>query len=44
MTIIGGASQVVSDPDVVLLATTATSLMSDYVNLADDPWVGSPFA
>ncbi len=33
-----------TDPDVVLLATIAATLMTDYVNPAEDPWAGSPFA
>jgi hypothetical protein len=44
MTVIGGASQPITDPDVVLLATIATTLMPDYINPAEDPWAGSPFA
>jgi len=44
MTIVAGAPQPITDPDVVLLATISATLMADYVNPAEDPWVGSPFA
>lgn len=44
MTIVIGTPQPITDPDVVLLGTIATTLMADYVNPADDPWAGSPFA
>jgi len=36
--------QPISDPDVALLATISAAIMTDYVNPAQDPWVGSPFA
>lgn len=44
MTVIGGTPQPITDPDVVLLASIAATLMSDSINPADDPWIGSPFA
>lgn len=44
MTVIAGAPQPITDPDVVLLATISATLMADYVNPAVDPWAGSPFA
>lgn len=44
MTVIGGAPQPITDPDVMLLASIAATLMTDYVDPATDPWAGSPFA
>jgi hypothetical protein len=44
MTVIGGAPQTITDPDVLRLASIAATLMPDYINPAEDPWAGSPFA
>jgi hypothetical protein len=40
----GGAPRQVTDPEVQLLAAISTTLTADYINPADDPWAGSPFA
>jgi hypothetical protein len=37
-------SMPVADPDLQLLAAISGTLMADYVNPENDPWVGSPFA
>ena len=39
-----GAPRPIADPDVVLLATIAVTLMNDYIKPEEDPWAGSPFA
>lgn len=44
MTVIAGAPRPITDPDVVLMATIAATLMGDYIDPAEDPWAGSPFA
>jgi len=44
MTVFSGTPRPIADPDVVLMATIAAALMSDYVNPLEDPWAGSPFA
>ncbi len=36
--------QPISDPDVALLASISAAIMTDYIDPASDPWVGSPFA
>lgn len=44
MTVIAVKTQPINDPDVLLLASIAATLMGDYINPAEDPWAGSPFA
>lgn len=34
----------INDPEVIILASLATALKSDYVDQEVDPWAGSPFA